>query len=259
VQRKVSFQQDGYQRNTNLSFSYIFSNSIAAGVGLNLVSGNLDRTLEDYFAYLDDLVISDIRSQTFSGFYVNAGITIDVSPAIRLAAAVRSPYEKKAEGESLSRYHIAELGTDIQIKSEEDSRYRQPMMAAAGVNLQITPQFRADANVAFFNWDHYEVDYFGLGQVRDFKNILQAGINIEYNGAMSLFGRDFEIPVWTGFLYDPQPMQSPSSFYTSILFGSGIRSGGIYMHFNTQIGSEHGSGDSLQTRYASVTVGYELR
>ncbi len=259
LQRRISFGQKGYLRNTNLSLAYTPGNRVTAGIGFNFISGGLDRSYKDYFAYYDDLEISDTRSQSYSGFFITGGVTAKISSAVTLAAVLRAPYGKKAEGESCSRYFIPELETDIQIRSAENSLYRQPLMAGAGIKLLITHAFTATADIAFFNWNHYEVNYFGLDQIRNFKNTLKTGFSVEYMGALRLLGMDWQIPIWSGFHFDPQPMRDPSSFYTSLLFGTGIRSGSIFLHLRTQIGSEHGSGDSLQTRSAALTIGYELK
>lgn len=259
VQQRITFEQEGFLRSTNLSLCRTFGNWMTAGIGFNLISGELDRKYEDYYAYYDDLQISDTRSQSFTGFFITGGIFAEISPVISVAAVLRMPYDKKAEGESIYRYHIASAGTDIRINSAEDSRYRQPFMAGTGIKFNITREFFAAFDMAYFNWSQYEVNYFGTEQIRDFKDVLKAGLSIEYKGQVKLFGREFDIPIWAGFQYDPQPMRDPDSFYTVIIFGSGIQTGRFFLHMSSQIGSEHGSGDNLQTRNAALTLGYEIK
>ena len=259
VQQRITFEQEGFLRSTNLSLCRTFGNWMTAGIGFNLISGELDRKYEDYYAYYDGLIISDTRSQTFTGFFLTGGIFAEISPVISMAAVLRMPYDKKAEGESSYRYHIASAGTDIQINSAEDSLYRQPLMAGAGIKFSITREFLAAVDMAFFNWSQYEVNYFGTEHKRDFKDTLKAGLGVEYTGKMKLFGREFDIPVWAGFQYDPQPMRDPDSFYTVLIFGSGIQTGRFFLHMSSHIGSEHGSGDNLQTRNAALTLGYEIK
>jgi hypothetical protein len=257
VQQRISFKQEGLLRSTNLSLAYAFGPRITAGIGFHLVSGSLERHYEDYYAHRDDLTISDTRAQSFSGIFITTGCTVVLFPGVTWAAVIRTPYEKKAEGESRSQYTIPGQGVDIQISSREDSRYRQPLAAGTGIKLRISSKFQAGADIAFFNWNQYKVHYFGLDQTRNFKNTVKAGLGAEYMSTLRLFGIDWHIPVWAGLQVDSQPMRDPASFYALTLFGTGIRTRHIFLHLNFKAGWEQGSGDHLQTWKAALTIGYK--
>lgn len=257
VLRRVSFKQNGFLRSFSLSVCRWLGSRITAGIGINVVSGSLERESLDYYSFYDDLTISDLRSQSFSGFFLNGGITAELHPGVILAAVFRSPYRKNAEGESLSRYHIPAQGTDIQISGNQDSRYHQPFMAGAGLSFQVTREFRGTADLAFFNWRRYKVNYFGVDLPRDFRNTLPFSLGAEYLGALNVLGVELKIPVWAGFHYDPQPMTDPASFYSSFSFGIGIRSRHIFLHVGSKFSTEQGSGDDLAVRAAALTIGYK--
>ena len=248
---EISFEQTGYLRNFSLAVARKFGSAVQAGVGLNLVRGELHRKVLDR-DFSGDITISHLVDQKFTGFYLNAGVLVRLSGQLDLACAVRSPYDKKAASESRYRYQAPRGGTDILIDAAADGRYRQPWAAGAGVRYSLSDKFRLGGDVVYFLWSKYRAEFFGENEPRNFRNTVKAGVGGEYILGVRLFRRDTAIPVRFGVSYDQQPARNPPSAYTNFSFGMGIRWRSIAFDIGGIFGRESGSDHSLLTmRFAS--------
>lgn len=255
---RLDFEQTGLLRNINLAVSKNLGNRIFIGLGFNFVTGNINKALrEDYYG--STIIMTDEKSHKLQGFYLNGGLTLKISEAFQAAAVFRTPYEKTSTSESLLRYEAAITDTDIQIESQDDSSFMQPLIIGAGINYQFSEKFRAAADTTFFNWSQYKVTLFGEEQEREFKDIICFGTGIEYMSATRIFGLSFDMPLWLGFYYDPQPMKNPASRYFSVTFGTGLELDRFYLHAGASLGYENGSGDHLRGRRIALTIGYRSR
>ncbi|HZX09742.1 MAG TPA: hypothetical protein VFG01_02245 [Acidobacteriota bacterium] len=255
---ELDFEQTGLLRNINLSVSKNLGNQISMGIGFNFVTGNLKKKLVEEY-YSGDIIMTDDKSHHWQKFYLNGGITIHLNPKFQAAAVFRTPYQRKCSSENLLRYQAVSSGTDIKIESREESTFSQPLILGAGFNYWFSDQFRVAADATFFNWSQYKVTLFGEERPRDFKNIVNFGTGIEYNSWAKLFGLEFKVPLWLGFLYDPQPMKNPHSSYYSLTFGTGLVLDHFFLNAGASLGYEKGSGDQLRGRRVVITFGYRSK
>ena len=254
---EISFDQTGCLRNFSLAIARAFGPAVQAGVGLNLVRGELHREVVDR-DFGDDITISHLVDQKITGFFLNAGILVRLSGQFDLACAVRSPYDKKAASESRYRYQAPRGGTDILIDAAADSFYRQPWAAGVGVRYGLSDRFRLLADVVYFLWSKYRADFFGEEERRDFRDTFKAGVGGEYIFVVRIFRRDAAIPLRLGVSYDQQPAQNPGSAYTSFSFGTGIRWRWIVFDIGGVFGRESGSGHALKTMRFASSLGIRL-
>ena len=252
---KLDLEQTGILRNINLAVSKNLGSRIFIGLGFNFVTGDINKSLrEDYYG--SAVIMTDEKSHKLQGFYLNGGLTFKISKAFQAAAVFRTPYNKTSDSESLLRYEAAFTDTYIQIESQDDSSFMQPLIIGAGINYQFSDKFRAAADAAFFNWSKYKVTLFGEERQREFKDIVCFGTGIEYMSAARIFGLSFDLPLQLGFRYDPQPMKTPASRYFSVTFGTGLELDHFYFRAGASLGYENGSGDHLRGRRVALTLGY---
>ncbi|MFW6124229.1 MAG: OmpP1/FadL family transporter [Acidobacteriota bacterium] len=254
---EFEFGQTGLLRNVNLSLSKNLGNQISVGLGLNYVKGNLKKEMKEEY-YSGDIIMTDNKSYEWQNFYLNGGITIHLNQKTQAAVVFRTPYQRKSTSESLLRYQAVPSGTDIKIESQENSTFSQPLILGAGINYWFSDQWRAAADVTFFNWGNYKAKLFGEERPRDFKNIVNFGAGIEYQSRIQLFGLKFNIPLWLGFHYDPQPMKNPQSSYSYVTFGTGLTLDHFFLNAGAALGYERGSGDKLMGQKVILTLGYKL-
>jgi len=252
---KLDLEQTGLLRNINLAVSKNLGSRIFIGLGFNFVTGDINKSLrEDYYG--SAVIMTDEKSHKLQGFYLNGGLTFNISEAFQAAAVFRTPYKKTSDSESLLRYKAALSDTDIQIESQDDSSFMQPLIIGAGINYQLSEKLRAAADATFFNWSQYKVTLFGEERPREFKDVVCFGTGLEYKAATRIFGLPFNMPLWLGFHYDPQPMKNPASRYFSVTFGTGLELDRFYFHAGASLGYENGSGDHLRRRRVALTLGY---
>lgn len=251
----LDLEQTGLLRNINLAVSKNLGSRVFIGLGFNFVTGDINKSLRED-NYGGAVIMTDEKSHKLQGFYLNGGVTFKISEALQAAAVFRTPYKKTSDSESLLRYEAALSDTDIRIESQDDSSFMQPLIIGAGINFQFSEKFRAAADATFFNWSQYKATLFGEEQQREFKDIVCFGTGLEYRTATRIFGLLFDMPVWLGFHYDPQPMKDPASRYFSVTFGSGLELDHFYFHAGASLGYENGSGDHLRGRRVALTLGY---
>ncbi|MGB7296055.1 MAG: outer membrane protein transport protein [Candidatus Aminicenantales bacterium] len=254
---EISFGQTGYLRNFNLAVARAFGRAVQAGIGFNLVRGDLHREVIDR-DFSEDITIRHLVDQKFSGFYLNAGVLARLTERLDLACVFRTPYDKKAEGQSRLRYQAPRGGTDILIEAAADDRYRQPWAAGLGVRYGVSENFRIVGDLAYFLWSQYRAEFFGENERRDFRNTFKAGAGGEYSLRIRLFGHDAAIPLRLGISYDKLPMRIPDSAYTNLTAGAGVRWRMIVFDIGGLSGRESGSGHSLKILRIASSLGIRL-
>ncbi len=253
----LDFHQTGLLRNFSLALARKVSGRIQAGVGLTFFSGEFSREIEEEWL-TSGVTISDSKEQEFSGFYANAGVVIRVTEKLDLAVVGRTAHKKKAPAKSELVYDSSSTGTNIRIDGEATNTYKQPFVAGLGASYRFLPRLMAAADVAFFNWAGYRVDYFDEESGRDFKNTIKASLGAEYAAPVRLFKKEGAIPIRAGVGYDMQPMKEPRSSYTYFSAGAGFYWSIVQLDFGASFGREKGSGNSLTTRRMTLSLTLKL-
>jgi hypothetical protein len=253
----LRMSQDGVLRGINLSAARRLSRRLAAGIGVTLYSGKLERTtFEDFTS--DGITIDDRKSRAFSGFYLNAGLTCSLSDRVSAAIAFRTPSSQRSESRSLLEYRAPAAGTDIRIESSTVDATRRPWTLGAGVAWRLSENWRVASDACLFGWSSYSVKAFGETKDRNFKNVLRLAAGLEHESAFRLFGRGVRSPVRLGICLDPQPMRTPNSIYAYLTFGAGLEIGRLRIDIGAAIGKESGSGNGLSARQAALSLTYVL-
>lgn len=255
--KTFSFKQQGTLRVFNFALSRRINKWISAGIGINLLTGSFQKEWEDEWV-ISEISISDLKTLDFSGFYLNGGLLFDLTDKLAVGAVFRTPFTKNASGESLSENYSPGGNTFIQIRVNNESYFKQPLVIGAGVNYQLFNDLRIALDMSFFNWASYKVDYFGENWERDFKNILKINMGIEYESYIEIFGHTITVPMWLGFAHDPQPMRRPNSKYSYFSLGSGLRGKNISLDIGSMIGFESGSGNKLRSQKWTMTLGFHI-
>lgn len=249
----MSFEQNGILVNFNLSGAKKISDSLSIGLGLNYVRGNHEKHIVEQW-FISDKTISDSKTLQLKGFYLNGGIVWSPSKTMSLAAVFRTPYKRKADGESLYRFEFPAANTDIQITGGGESAFLQPMVIGLGMNFEVFRDVLFAADVSYFNWARYEVELFDEILPRDFRNIIKANVGFELFSRYSLFNLNMVSPLRFGFIYDPQPMRTPNSFYYGLTLGTGFKFRNVNADFAYFLGKESGSGHNLAIKKILITV-----
>ena len=251
------FDQSGFLRTINLAVARPIGGRIQVGTGLNFVRGELERTSEDDYIQ-DGITISQRISQRFSGFYLNGGLLARITDRLDLAAAFRTPYDKKSESASSLRYRAPAGGTDILIDGSSDDLYRQPWAAGLGAKYALSPKFRLLGDLIYFHWPEYKATYFGETDNRDFVAAFKAAAGGEFKTPIRPFRKDASLALRFGFGFDRQPMRRPRSAYSSVTLGAGLHFRTIRLDLGGQYGHESGSGRGLNFVRASFSLGIVL-
>lgn len=249
----IGAEQSGILRVWNAAAARRLSRRLSLGVGVNLISGRLDRTVSEAWP-LDGITITDDKSERFRGFYVNAGLSAEVSPSVSVSLAVRTPYRRRADGASLVRYEAS--GSDIRIEAEARNEYRQPWVAGAGLDWRWSGTWRLAADLAYFGWSRYRVVYFDEPVARNFRDVATASIGIERGLKGRLRGRAARYAIRLGIAYDQQPMDSVHSSYVSLTLGAGVSQGHFAVDLGGSIGRESGSGNGLRAGRVALGLRY---
>ena len=110
----IDFGQDGFLRTFNLSLARRLGRRFRAGIGLNVVTGELSRKIDEQWT-ASGISIRDSKKQEFSGFFLNGGVLVGVAEKLDLAFVFRTPYRKNSPGESVLVYEAPAGGTEIQL------------------------------------------------------------------------------------------------------------------------------------------------
>jgi hypothetical protein len=254
---QLSLVQQGFLRNFHLGIARRIAGGLAAGLGVNIVAGHLNRTLvEKESPPTGTITRTDDKQESYRGFTLNGGITWDISGRLTAALVFRTPYDKKAKASSLLRYEAPAGGTDIEISAEATNEYRQPWVFGTGWSYRPAERWAVSADLAFFQWSRYGVTSFDEPRDRPFRDTLKAGAGVEYAAPGRLFGTRAVIPLRVGVCYDPQPMKEPRSAYLSFSAGLGFRLSFLAADLSGFFGSESGSGNGLHAGKVALTVTY---
>ncbi len=253
----LTFNQTGALLNYNFSVAKKLTNGIAFGLGFNLIQGSYEKHVEEQWAQAGQ-TISDDKTFDFYGLLINAGIVFDISENLTVAAVFRSPYNKKANSESLYRFVDTTVSTDIQIDSSETSVFHQPLLIGLGLQSNILRNLTIAADASFLNWSNYKVNYFGEILRRDFKDVIRLNAGLEYRNKYPLFNTILEMPIRLGVIYDPQPMENPKSYYFCYTLGAGIRFRNVHLDLGYISGKEYGSGFDLGFHRIFLTFNYSV-
>ncbi len=254
---QLTFDQTGYLRVLHAAIARRLPAGLSVGVGLNYATGRLDRTTVEQTAdILRVVIITDEKSESFNGFYLNGGLTWQATERLTAALAVRSPYVKKGTGRSLLRYEVPVQGTDIRIEAEADNSYRQPWVFGAGVSFRISEAWSLAGDAAYFGWSRYAVTYFDEPLARPFRDIVKAGAGVEYRAPATISRRPARIPFRLGVLVDPQPMTTVRSTYLALTFGTGLELETLAIDLGASYGRESGSGRGLKSGRVVLSVRY---
>jgi long-subunit fatty acid transport protein len=257
VQYSLEFRQSGLLRNYNLSLARNFGERISIGIGMNYVSGSMEKTIVENI-YYDGVTISDQKSHDFKGFYINGGFVADLNPKLTIAAVFRTPYTKEANSKSILHYDSPLGNTDIRHEVEAKNKFKQPFVCGIGVDYRFSPQFRAASDVSYFNWSSYSVTYYDEEIKREFKDIIKVSGGLEYLGSLRFLQQDVKVPIRVGLSYDPQPVKEPRIRYIYFTFGFGMHWKQLYLDAGAMFGGEKGSGRNQYGRKFSITLSYFL-
>ena len=255
VRYAIRTEQTGFLRGYTLALARRVGNRLSFGAGINLVRGPLDYALLEEWP-VNGVTITDTRSERFIGLFFNAGLHVEIARGLSVAAAVRTPYAKKSDAESLLRYTADAGATDIRIEAEARNSYRQPLVLGAGFDYRWSETWSAAAEVTYFGWSRYDVSYFDEPAPRPFRDIAAAAAGVEYSMKGRLGTRPARFPIRLGVAYDPQPMDNVRSAYLSLTFGLGLRLNRLAADLGGRIGQETGSGRSLKTGRVALSVSW---
>jgi len=251
---QLDFLQRGLLRNFHVSLSRRINRWLAVGLGFNILYGDFERRWEERYL-LSRVTITDIKQHDFSGSFLSAGALLQPLDNLNLAAYFRSPTTLKADSRSELSNRTAPSGLDFEIDVDGESRFHRPLVLGAGFDWRIVGPLNLAADVTYLNWSSYRADYFEESLNRDFRDVVLFHAGIEFRTLTTLFGRAFVFPIWLGFRRDPQPMRDPISSYSYLTFGTGIRSRVFYVDLSSHIGFERGSGDDLNSRKTTLSIG----
>jgi hypothetical protein len=255
VYYSLDMEQKGFLRGYQLALARRLSGVFSVGLGINYARGRLSRLIDERRP-VSEITITDDKSETFKGLFVNAGIRGEFSPELAAAVVIRTPYIRKSEARSRLQYLAPREDTDIRIDADAVNEYRQPWVVGAGISYRLSGNLTAAADAAFFGWSRYSVLFFEEPLRRPFRDILQFSGGIEYNIPSPVRGRISRIPLRVGFTVDPQPMRQPASTYYYVAFGTGLDFGKLVLDVGSRYGWESGSGDQLSAVEVAVTVRY---
>jgi hypothetical protein len=251
------FDQTGTFRVLHGAVSRRLSKGWSIGLGVNLASASLSRaTVERTVAPTRTVIITDEKSESLRGYFVNGGIAWEASGRLTASLVFRSSYGRRGDGESLYRYEVPEAGTDILIEGAGESLYRQPWVVGAGCDYRLSETWRVAAELAWFGWSAYRVTSFDEPMDRPYRNVVRAGAGAEYLAPAPMFGRSARIPLRLGVTYDPQPMSEPRSAYLALTLGTGLRWRALAVDVGGWLGRESGSGDLLRAGKVVLSVRY---
>lgn len=253
----LAFNQNGFLRVFNFSVARRFGRRLKVGLGMNLANGSLEReTVENYPR--SGITISDRKEHDFTGAYLNGGMTAALCDRLDVALVFRTPYVRTADSRSRLRYSAPAGGTDIRIDAEAEDRFEQPLVLGLGLSFVAWRSVRILADLLYFNWSDYSVTFFGEEMERNFRDTIRLGLGGETSLRINVLGSVAALPLRIGLIYDPQPMREPTSAYTSFTVGTGIRWRMIALDLGASLGSEKGSGRSLEARRVALSLGVRL-
>jgi hypothetical protein len=249
----VEVEQSGTLRDWNVAAARRLGRRFSLGIGLNFIDGRLDRAVVEAWPQAG-YTITDVKSERFRGFFVNAGLSAELSPSVSVSLAVRTPCLRTADGRSLVRYEAS--GTDIRIEAEARNEYRQPWVAGAGLDWRWSKAWSLAADLTYFGWSRYSVLYFDEPLTRNFRDVATASIGVEHGLKVRIGSKNALLPIRLGVAYDPQPMDSIHSSYLYLTLGAGFRLGPFAADLSGCFGRESGSGRALGAGRVALGLRY---
>ena len=258
----LRFTQTGWMRTFNASLARRIGSRISVGIGLNYLSGRLDRELLEQQTPVG-YTLQDKKTQTLDGFYVQGGLVAEISDAFKTAVVLRSPYSARAKNSSSVRYtyrymYTSSADTDIDLTASSEDTASQPLILGFGMSYRLLPEWILAVDASYFAWSKYTLDYFGERQTREFRDIVRLSAGAEYGTTTRIFGASVQVPFRIGLIYDPQPMKDPRSAYICFTFGNGFHWRRLSLDLGALLGRESGSGNRLAVKRFAVSLGFSL-
>lgn len=254
---EADYRQTGLLRTWQLAVARRVGARLSFGAAVNAIQGSLEREFIDT-SYFPTIIISDRKTQTFSGFYVNGGVLAKIFENMQAALVFRTPYRKGIRSESNLRYEAPSAGTLITIADSADDQAEIPGSIGLGARLSLLPEFDVFCEATAFFWSGYTITFFGDPQVREFRDVVKAGLGLEYRAKTRLFGSEAVLPFRIGGVYDPQPARSPHSSYAGFTFGTGLQGKRLGLDIGGLVGRESGSGNGLGILKLTLSLRYAL-
>lgn len=233
----LRYTQDGFLRNYNLALARRVKDWFLVGLGINIIRGNWKREVKEEWL-ISQITIQDYRRESYRGFYLNGGITLLLNDKIWTSFAFRSPFKKRASGESTLSYRASFTQTNIKIASTAENYYQLPLILGGGVSWKISPSLFLASELKYYRWSNYKAHFFDEDLHRDFQDTIRLGGGLEYLISRRLMGVPVEIPLRVGFFYDPQPPQTPETSYLGCTVGLGLNG----QHWQLGLGFAHAQG-----------------
>jgi len=251
----LNYNQSGLIRNFNLAIARKINSRLLIGLGLNLIQGNWERTVNEEWS-ISQITIRDNRREAYRGFYINGGLTFLITDHLWASFAFRSPFKKKARGESELSYTASLSQTNIKITAQTDNYYHQPLILGGGVSWRISPPLGFLAEVIYYRWSDYKVNFFDEVLPRNFQDTFQIGAGGEYLLTYQLLGVPARIPFRLGFYYDSQPPKTPKTAYLGYTFGMGLHWNHFHLDIGFALAQERGGEQGLSSDKITVTLSY---
>ncbi len=90
IYQTLDFNQDGVLSTINLSLARKINDRFSLGIGVNIVRGWLEKTVDENFVF-DGFILKDTVKHDFTGFYMNGGIVYNLTDKLTLGAMCRTP------------------------------------------------------------------------------------------------------------------------------------------------------------------------
>lgn len=254
----LQWSQTGSLRVLNFGIGRMLGGGFSLGLGVNYAVGSLRREYVEQIYGPGGYRISDAVTQDFKGVYLNGGLLWAPTSKFRVAAVFKTPYAKKSQGRSTLAYTAPDGPTDIAITAASEDTSRQPLVVGLGVSWDLLPNLVLAVEASFHNWSAYSLKEFGEDRDRAFRDVVKAGLGLEFRQQITLFGARLDIPSRIGIIYDPQPMKDPSSAYEDITLGTGFAGKHVRLDVGALIGREWGSGAGLAARRIAISLGFQL-
>lgn len=252
---KLNYDQQGLLRNFNLAVARPISSRLLIGLGFNLVRGNWERQVKEEWL-ISQITLQDIRQESYRGFYLNGGLTFLFNDHLWASLVFRSPFKKKANGESELSYTATLYQTNIKISAQAENYYQQPLVLGGGFYWEFNPFGRLLSEVTYYRWSDYQVHFFDEDLVRNFKDTVQLATGIEYQLTSQLLGTSAQFPLRLGFFLDTQPMRTEKSSYLGITLGTGLHWSHLYLDVGLALAKKRGGESSLSANRVGVTLSY---
>ena len=204
VQTIDLFEQDGSVSTLNVGFARMLNPDIAVGVTVGRYAGSvvriLTRTFSGQTAGLDDYVESG--KWAYSGIFVTAGVSADITSGIRVAGSLQLP-------------------TDLDAKADEttggaDGSFDLPMQLRIGATAALAPGLNVSASAALADWSRVADDLVGTTRAGSANGF---GVGIELSRAR-IFGK--EAPLRFGFRRTGLPFAFEDQDASERIFAGGF-------------------------------------